>query len=148
MGVRPTPAPIGPDGKKDEISAENAFTLWRQAAEKLGGLAAEKAMQASGVAVSGPNQLAVTFPKRYNFCRQFCERSEIIAQLSGIIEELTGAAWRLEFRLAEDEPIEPAEPERGTTLRQRMYEACQRPFVRQAMELFDATAQRLEERVG
>jgi DNA polymerase III subunit gamma/tau len=147
-GSAPTPAPIGPDGKKDEISAENAFNLWRQAAEKLGGLAADKALQASGVAVSGPNQLAVTFPKRYNFCRQFCERPEIISQLSGIIEELTGASWRLEFCLADDEPVKPAEPERGTTLRQRMYEACQRPFVRQAMELFDATAQRLEERVG
>jgi len=113
---------------------------------KIGGLATEKAQQATKAAISAPNKLVVEFPKRYNFCRQFCERPEIISQLTSIVEELAGTVLWLEFRLADEEPGEPAaEPEKATTLRQRMYEACQRPFVRQAMELFDATAQRLEE---
>ncbi len=127
------------------ISDDEALRIWRHAAEKLGGLAGEKASQASAAAIHAPNQLVVTFAKRYNFCRQFCERPEIVSQLNSILEQM-GAAWRLEFRLADDQPSDAAAvPERATTLRQRMYEACQRPFVRQAMELFDATAQRLEE---
>jgi DNA polymerase-3 subunit gamma/tau len=131
--------------KAENLSPDAALAIWRQAAEKLGGLAAEKAHQA--VAVEGGNlgQLVVTFPKRYNFCRQFCERQEIAHQLAQVIEKLTGASHRLEFRLAEDEPSPTAVPERVTTIRQRMYEACQRPFVRQAIQLFDATPQRLEE---
>jgi DNA polymerase-3 subunit gamma/tau len=141
--VGPESRPI--DGKIGNFSAESALALWRQAAEKLGGLAAEKALQASEVAICAPNQLVVIFSKRYNFCRQFCERPEIASQLASIIQQLAGMALRLEFRLADEEPVQPAEMERATTLRQRMYEACQRPFVRQAIELFDATAQRLEE---
>jgi len=129
-----------------DLSEEAALAMWRHAAGKLGGLATEKAQQATKAAISAPNKLVVEFPKRYNFCRQFCERPEIISQLTSIVEELAGTVLWLEFRLADEEPGEPAaEPEKATTLRQRMYEACQRPFVRQAMELFDATAQRLEE---
>jgi DNA polymerase-3 subunit gamma/tau len=135
--------PLAPAVAK--LSDIEALELWRQAAQKLGGLAAEKALQASGAAISAPNQLVVEFPKRYNFCRQFCDRPEILLQLARIIEDLAGSALRLEFRLSEDEPVAPLEPERTTTLRQRMYDACQRPFVQQAMELFNATAQRLDE---
>ncbi len=141
----PAPNPVSNGTVTNNISDAEALRIWRQAAEKLGGLAGEKAGQASAAAVLQPNQLVVTFAKRYNFCRQFCERPEIVSQMNSILEQM-GAAWRLEFRLADDQPTDvAAEPERATTLRQRMYEACQRPFVRQAMELFDATAQRLEE---
>ncbi|HZZ27529.1 MAG TPA: DNA polymerase III subunit gamma/tau [Pirellulales bacterium] len=131
--------------KENETASKSAIEIWQIAAERLGGLAAEKAQQAKNAAISAPNKLVVIFPKRYNFCKQFCERPEMVLQLKEIIEELAGRALQLEFRLSDDETTKPAEPQRAANPRQRMYEACQRPFVRQAMELFEATAQRLEE---
>jgi DNA polymerase III subunit gamma/tau len=121
-----------------------AIEIWQSAAEQLGGLAAEKAVQAENAAICAPNQLVITFGKRYNFCKQFCERPEIAQQLKEIISRLTGRTLKLEFRLAEESAAPAEEAPKATNLRQRMYEVCQRPFVKQAIELFDAAAQRLE----
>jgi DNA polymerase III subunit gamma/tau len=133
------------DSKIRDFSPEFLLNLWREASSQLGGLAGEKAGQAVKAMFSAPDKLVVFFQKRYNFCKQFCERPEIASQLRDLVRELGGSALRIEFELAEDEPAEAVSPDKATNLRQRMYEVCQRPFVRQAMELFQATAQRLEE---
>ena len=122
-----------------DTSQGSTWDIWQLAAEQLGGLAGEKAMQAENAAICAPNQLVVTFPKRYNFCKQFCERPEIAQQLRDNLSRLAGQELRLEFRLNDDEPHQPEGPQKVVNSRQRMYEACQRTFVRQAMELFDAS---------
>jgi DNA polymerase-3 subunit gamma/tau len=124
---------------------EDALALWRQAAAELGGLAAEKAQQATAAAISDPNQLVIMFPKRYNFCRQFCERPEVASQLAEIVARLAKRRLTVGFELA-DEPLSPArEGSPPLTQRQKIYQACQRPFVKRAIELFDANPVRLEE---
>jgi DNA polymerase III subunit gamma/tau len=130
------------------LSPENAFALWQQAAAQLGGLAAEKAQQATAVAISNSNQLVISFPKRYNFCRQFCERPEVTSQLADIVSRLAKRQLIVSFEVV-DEPIGPArESSPSLTQRQRIHQACQRPFVKRAIELFDANPVRLEEAAG
>jgi DNA polymerase III subunit gamma/tau len=123
----------------------DAISIWRQAAEKLGGLAAEKANQASSAAILAPNQLVVTFPKKYNFCKQFCERPEIVGQIAEHVCQLVGRRMQLNFATEQETTPSETEPVRRATTRQRIYEVSQRPFARRAMELFDASPQRLEE---
>jgi DNA polymerase-3 subunit gamma/tau len=125
-------------------ASNQALAIWKQAATQLGGLAAEKAMQASEAAIVAPNQLVVTFARKYNFCKQFCERPEISSQIAEIVARLAGQPLSLQFCLADEAPQEQAAA-RPATLRQRMNEVCQRPLVRQAIELFNATPMRLEE---
>ncbi len=125
--------------------ALDAMTIWRQVAEKLGGLAAEKAIQASSAAIRAPDQLVVTFPKKYNFCKQFCERPEMIGQIAEHVRQIVGRTLQLSFATEQEIAPTETEPVRRATVRQRIYEVSQRPFARRAMELFDASPQRLEE---
>jgi DNA polymerase-3 subunit gamma/tau len=128
-----------------DLTPEAALALWHQAAEQLGGLAAEKVRQATAATVAPPDQLVVSFPKKYNFCKQFCERPETMRQLVEVLSQLAGGQVRLALQLADDGPAEPVELVRPTSSRQRMYEVCRQPFIRRTMELFDAIAERLEE---
>jgi ABC-type hemin transport system ATPase subunit len=100
--------------------------------------------QAAGAAITAPNQLVISFKKRYNFCRQFCERSETAAQLKEILRQLIGQPVQLTFVLLDDEPCAAIDTAPQMTQRQRLNQACQRPFVRKAIELFDANPARLE----
>jgi len=129
-----------------DLSPENVFALWQQAAAQLGGLAAEKAQQATAAAILNANQLVITFPKRYNFCRQFCERPEVTAQLSETISRLVQRNLIVTFELAEEAPV-PVREATPLTQRQKIHQACQRPLVKKAIELFDANPVRMEEAV-
>jgi hypothetical protein len=71
-----------------------------------------------------------------------------VAQLSQIIADSLGRQVQLIFQLSEDEPNGSRESVRPLSTRQRMQQVCQRPYVRQAIELFDATPLRLEEMPG
>lgn len=128
-----------------DLTPEAALALWNQAAEQLGGLAGDKAKQATVATVAAPDQLVVAFPKQYNFCKQFCERPETMRQLADTLSQLAGGTVRLALQTIDDGPAKPVEAARPTSNRQRMYEVCRQPFVRRAMEVFDAIAERLEE---
>jgi DNA polymerase-3 subunit gamma/tau len=128
-----------------DLAPEAALALWNQAAEQLGGLAGEKARQATVATLAAPDQLVVAFPKQYNFCKQFCERPETMRQLVDTLSQLAGGAVRLALQSIDDGLAKPVEAARPTSNRQRMYEVCRQPFVRRAMEVFDAIAERLEE---
>ena len=94
---------------------------------------------------SAPNQLVVTFPKKYNFCKQFCERAEVAGQIAEHVCQLVGRRMQLNFATELEATASETEPVRRATTRQRIYEVSERPFARRAMELFDASPQRMEE---
>jgi DNA polymerase III subunit gamma/tau len=145
-GTTTKDAPVGePESTALSDAALDAIAIWRQVADKLGGLAAEKAIQASSAAIRAPDQLVVTFPKKYNFCKQFCERPETLRQLVELVRQIVGRPLQLSFASAQEIVLPQAEPARRATMRQRIYEVSQQPFARRAMELFDASPQRLEE---
>ena len=100
--------------------------------------------QASAAAISAPNQLVISFGKRYNFCKQFCERPDTAAQIKEILRQLVGQPLQLTFVLVEEESSAAADAAPLMTQRQRLNQACQRPLVRKAIELFDANPVRLE----
>jgi DNA polymerase III subunit gamma/tau len=139
------PATLSQSPASLDLTPEAALALWNQAADQLGGLAGDKAKQATVATLAAPDQLVVAFPKQYNFCKQFCERPETMRQLVDTLSQLAGGAVRLALQAIDDSPAKPVEAVRPTSNRQRMYEVCRQPFVRRAMEVFDAIAERLEE---
>ncbi len=122
----------------------DAISAWHQAADQLGGLGGDMARQASGAAIRAPAQLVVTFPLKYNSCRVFCERPELTKRLAELISQSLGEPIQLSFQTDSEQTAE-TDIARPVSHRQKMQEVCNRPYVRKAMELFDATAQRFEE---
>jgi hypothetical protein len=127
-----------------QLDDESALAIWQQAAEQIGGLGGDMARQTSEIAIRAPNQLVATFPAKYNSCKLFCERPEVVKRLAQVISQLVGQPVQLSFQLSDETPAE-VQPARPVSHRQKMQEVCDRPYVRKAMEVFDATALRLEE---
>jgi DNA polymerase-3 subunit gamma/tau len=127
------------------LRPENAVQLFQQAAEKIGGLTASSAQEAEsasvGIAIGAPNQLVVTFPAKYNYCKKVCEAADKAKQLETALAELVGSPVRLVFAVSEG-PIAAtsaaADMNRPMSSRQREMQLMQHPLVKRASELFDA----------
>ena len=125
------------------LRPENALELFQQAAEKVGGMTASSAQQASAAAIGAPNQLVVTFPAKYNYGKTVCEAADKAKQLEAALAELVGGPVRLTFAVSEGQGGADAgsvEPNRGLSPKQREAQLRQHPLVRRAEELFDARA--------
>ena len=130
-----------PTAAPHALNAENALELFRQAAASLGDMTADSAAQASAAAIRAPNQLAVTFPAKYNFGKTLCERPDRTARLEQALAELVGERVKLEFVLEAapaNGPSNPSALPRPPSARQRNAELMKNPLVRRAAELFDA----------
>ena len=94
-----------------------------------------------GTAIGAPNQLVVTFPAKYNYCKKVCEASDKAKQLETALAELVGSPVRLAFAVSEG-PVAAtaatAESNRPMSSRQREMQLMQHPLVKRASELFDA----------
>jgi len=97
------------------------------------------------VASTGPHRLVASFSKKYNLSKTFCERPDQVSRLEAVVGEALGRTVKIEFALI-DEPTAPAAgPKPGPAPHEKLREKTQQPFVRKALELFDARALRLEE---
>ena len=123
------------------LTADNAETIWQQVLERSEGLVAEHAAYVDCVAISAPNRLVASFKSTYNFHKSFCERPDQKAELERALAEVTGASVRLELDMLRVDPAEekPGGPSRVLSRKEVHAEIGQRPFVRRALELFDAT---------
>jgi DNA polymerase-3 subunit gamma/tau len=72
--------------------------FWTEVLSRLDDKLRSDAAAASGTAISGPNQLELTFPRSYSFSKQVCERS--IASLESAATEVAGRPVRVVCRLA------------------------------------------------
>ena len=121
---------------------ENALDLFRRAAEKIGGLTEGSAQEAeSAAAIGAPNQLVVTFPAKYNYCKKVCEATDKAKQLENALGELIGNPIRLVFAVSDGPATVTAgsgEPNRTISPRQREAQLTEHPLVRRVSELFDA----------
>lgn len=95
------------------------------------------------LAISGPNQVALTFSRNYHFSKQYCERPDVLDRLQKAASSIAGKRVRIRIDLAEsggDEVISsgvdrPAE---------RPVSAEEDAFVQEAVAIFRATVVRAE----
>jgi hypothetical protein len=109
----------------------------------LTGLLAEQAAAASRFRFDGSGRLVASFPESMKFSRDALSRPGHAARLS---EALQAAAGRPVRYLLETHPDASGDAPRAVppaSRRQLQAEVAQRPFVRRAMELFQADESRL-----
>ena len=127
------------------FDGDNAIEIWRAAANQLTDTS-EQALKFSCAAISAPNRLVISFERRYDSAKAFCEMGDRRGRLENVLREVTGQAIRLEFELLEDASPRPSSRTQfGGTRRQQMWEVAGRPLVRSALNLFDAEIMRIEE---
>jgi DNA polymerase-3 subunit gamma/tau len=120
---------------------------WDRMIDEFRNMLGDHAERAEGLAFSVPNRLVASFPKKYNLSKVTCERPDAVAKINEAMTKILGRTLRLECVLLEDRPgAEPKrEVPRGPTQHEKLREKVHQPFVRQALELFDARPVRLEE---
>ncbi|MDZ4688769.1 MAG: DNA polymerase III subunit gamma/tau [Planctomycetaceae bacterium] len=106
--------------------------------------------QAHASAISGPNQLEILFPTRYDMGRRACERPEVLAKLESALQELTGKTVRLRFRAiqtdAELEPNRPAAAPAATNRRKTVEDPTD-PLVAEVGRVFGVETWSVQEMV-
>jgi DNA polymerase-3 subunit gamma/tau len=127
------------------LDAAGALVIWRQALARLEGIVTDYASQADRVVLAEPDLLVVTFAKKYNSSKRFCEQPQQVQRIEQALAELTGRPLRLSFVLADDGASDEAPALPRPAPRDRLREKAKHPLVSKAMELFDARPVRVDE---
>ncbi|RPI89061.1 MAG: DNA polymerase III subunit gamma/tau [Planctomycetaceae bacterium] len=136
-GPRPTIA-LEP-GNESEIMAQVMMLLPDMMRSHVRG--------ASRTAISGPNQLVLTLPKRYHLSKTYFERSpEQLARLQGAVEQVVGCPVRVHIELdaTPEETTETASKSVDREAVRRTPAAEPDVFVQRALAAFGATIVRVD----
>lgn len=140
------PTAVAASSMPPTINAGDAARLWQQALARLQGMAADYASQADRVAISAPNLLVVTFAKKYNLAKAFCEKPEQLEKIERAFAEVAGQPVRVSLVLDTSGGTESApSPARNVAQRDRVREKAKHPMVSRAIELFDARPIRVDD---
>ncbi len=124
--------------KSVELSPENVRRIWQQALDSLGDTTSEFASQCDSVAISAPNQLVVRFKAEYTLHKERCERPDLRNRLETAVSEVAGRQIRIDFQTLPKEKAQTQTRQPVMTKRQKMREMEKHPFVKEAIETFDA----------
>ena len=129
------------------LDPAQAARLWQQTVAQLQGIGAAYAAEANHVAISAPNLLVVSFLKRYNSHKAFCEQPDQVQRVEQALSDVAGRPMRVAYTLSEDDGPAPAETvARPAATRDRLREKAKHPLVSRAIELFDARLVKVDER--
>src|SRR5207248_5199549 len=95
-----------------EIDHSRAAAAWKQTLAEIGDMTADFAARAERVAISGPNQLVVSFRKAYTQAQQYCERPEGRQKLEQTFSRIAGRNIRIDFATLPDESTDAATADR------------------------------------
>lgn len=144
-GVPPKSAPAEtiPKGTETQSpqggvwSQENAAALWKQAYEKVGGLAADHARMYHNLMVVGTNKLVVSFRKDRDFSRNYCSKPGVRERFEKALSAVVGQPVEVEFALSDEGSTETTGRPAGTTER-LLFDVLQEPMIRKTVEIFGA----------
>jgi DNA polymerase-3 subunit gamma/tau len=125
----------------DELSLE---PIWKQALERLTGIAADCAAAASKLSVDGQGRLVASFPESQKFARDSCQRAANLSRIEAALSDVVGGRIGLVLTTHDDPAGDASGPsaQRPSPKRQQA-DAAAEPFVQRAAELFDADTSRL-----
>jgi DNA polymerase-3 subunit gamma/tau len=139
-------AAVAPASYGRKLDGESAEAVWRQALEKLTGIAADCAACATKLSVDNLGRLVASFPESQKFSRDTCLRPSNLSRIESAISEVCGG--RVGLVLAtHHEPADAANAPSTATPRksvmQQQVDVAAEPFVQRAVELFDGDSSRL-----
>jgi len=128
-----------------QLTAAQAQAFWNQAVDEFrDSLLGVQAGMCDRVTVGGNGRIVAHFSKKA--VKASCERPESLSQLEKAISALAGGPVRIDFALSEGPVTETRVPAKtGPAAHERLREKSQQPFVRKALELFDARPLRVED---
>ncbi len=124
-----------------ELTAQTVEQVWREALSRVTDSVSVAAGFAESVRLIGPHRLAVVFSAQYDSYAALCRKSDKLAKLEKAIAEVSGRIVRIDVEILEGvATMKSAAPtaEPNVVKRNRLKEASEQPFVRRAMELFEA----------
>ncbi len=128
----------------------SAADLWTQVLVEMKDVLRSQAKVASRTVFIGPAKLEVTFPRRYNFGKSYCEKPDTLRRIEEIACRIAGQPVKLSLVLSEDEPAAdssqvPAEAGRiGAKNNRRAYNPEEDDFVFNVMNVFGAQVVKVE----
>jgi DNA polymerase-3 subunit gamma/tau len=158
-GVKPVmpsghPGEGGPDETVPPVAQirfepGNENAIWSQVISLLSDMTKSHAKNVIHTAISGPNQLVLTFPKSYHLSKQNFERSpEQLRRVEAAVEQVVGREVRIALALREAEPaVVESRPSRGETER-RQQELENDPLVQRVLAAFGGSVVRVETAAG
>ena len=137
-GETPAPQAITAADDDDEPAGASGFVLepgnssevWRQAVEKIPGMLGEQARRFSRLEISGINRLTVHFAPENAVCKAACQRPEQAARFERALQEVTGQAIRIDFKMQEAPAAAPTPARPVASPHERLLEAARHPLVR------------------
>jgi len=146
LGTRPGGLGTQPDGVEAQAGGLGALqsgsekTLLSQLVDNTDD-AIRTHLRMASLAISGPKQVDLLFPAGYHFPKQYCERPEVRSRIEQALSGLVGEPVQVRMRIDESPPAasvgQPREPARHRTEQpERLKDAENDPFVRDAMEVF------------
>ena len=112
---------------------------WNQALRELTPLAAERLRNGSEFQFVAPNKIVARFAKRDGFQLRLVEQAGDKVRFENALSAVVGGAVKVEFKLVEaPAEVEAAAVARGPSKQELKREKSQLPFVRKALELYDA----------
>jgi DNA polymerase III subunit gamma/tau len=133
-----------PDVRSTSDWTQDSAEQWyRSAAEEVGGVTTDMAVNYESLAIPAPNVLVVELKATYN--KEWCERSDVKRKLEQTMAELAGRPIRIDFTVADNAVAQPvARRPTGRNQVQKMREIEGHPLVQEAVELFEAEVMRVE----
>lgn len=127
----------------------NENNILTQLISQLSDMAKSHARNIASIAISGPNQLVLSFPKSYHLSKQHLERPDQLARLEKTLETIVGKPVRVTFRVLEPAEAAPESLPTPAVVREeqqnRRGDAANDPLVKKAMSEFGATVVRVEQ---
>lgn len=122
--------------------------VWAQAITLLSDMTKAHAKNVAAVAISGPNQLVLTFPRSYHLSKSNFDRSpDQVRRIEAALEQVVGRPIRALLSLSQEEAAPVADAETRMTkaeTERRQQEAENDPLVQRALSAFGATLVRVE----
>lgn len=125
------------------LTAQNVEEVWKKVLENIGDMTSDFASYYDHIAISAPDSLVVHFRERYTLQKESCEQPERKAQLEKAMARLVGRRIRIDMVIIPEPKQQPAAPA-APSIFQLMREKEGHPFVRQAVELFDAEVTKVD----
>ncbi len=117
-----------------KITAENATGIYQNAITAMGDMTANMAQRFEKVELD-QGKMVVTMLDAYN--TSLCSKPERKAKIESAIKELTGNSIRIDFVTTSNPAVQTVAAKPKLTRIQQIRELQQKPFVKQAIELFD-----------
>ena len=117
---------------------------WKHAIAELGDMTADMASYFDHVSAATPDRLVVHFPARYTLQKESCEQPERKRTLEEALTRAVGRPVRIDLVLMPEATEQKAAPAPTKSLLQLLREKEGDPWVRQAMDLFDAEVTRVD----